>query len=214
VTTLGDLKAEVYEAAGGRNDTVVQTAAERGLNAGLLMATYIFEPPEQVAHADLTVTSAAELALTALTRLIRVNQVYNVSRSKVVNTLEYKWLNRVHIDEPTNPDVEYYSQMGTSLFFRPVPTASQSITLWYLQYPARLTLDAEALPFELHQDFVLAMGNIFVQAVVEENENVVMWSNLMTAVGTPEVEPTMISKLLRGEVSYDYIQRALSKSTV
>ena len=214
MTTLGDLKDEIYAATGGREDTVVQVAAERGINAGLLVATHLFEPPQQITTYDKAINTTGTMTFDELTRAIRINQVYNTTRSKKVHMLEYNLLDVIYQADDADPDIELYAQHGLTLYFRPVPTSSQDIRLWYLQYPERLNDDSDSLPFELHQDLVLALGNIFVQAVLEETENVNMWSSLMTQVGAPEVEPGLIRRLLKGEIPYDYLQRAVSKSTV
>lgn len=162
------------------NDQNTKDLVLYGINAGFLVATLLFEPPEMKVRQSATASSSGTyIDLSNLTRLLRVDKVYNQTAGKDVWPLSYKYIQIAYIE---GTSVQYYGIWGNYMYYKPQPSSNETLYIHTLTYPARLT-ELSPLPFETYQDFVLSIALGFGWAAHEEPESKAAWDNIAQVLG-------------------------------
>lgn len=214
MSTLLDLKNEVVFACGGRDDTDFLEAIERGINAGLLTASLLFEPPELRVSGSLTAPSTdTKVSLTGLTRPWRIEEVFNESSAEALFKLPFWALNTTWL--PSSGSVQFWALYGQVLHYRPQPDSNETLTVYYLQYPDQLGADSDEFPFSASlEGFTLAFAKEWAFGVLEEKESSDLWAGIVTALGVPEATSAEVRRLLREEWKFgNNVQGTLSKGS-
>lgn len=214
MTTVDEMRAEIYEGLGGRDDSVIQEASLRGLNAGCYSAFLLFQPPECRVRADLNCGSSDGWVSysTALTRPFRFEAVRNTDDAdKKVWPVEFNLWDILRM--PTSGSIQFFALYGTDFYYKPIPSASETVRIWYMQYPARLTAGDGVIPYPKHEDYILSIAQAFSFLVLEEDQSAGVWNQLADRFGIPDLQLSQIQRMMRGEVDVDYLSRVLSKSS-
>lgn len=213
MTTVDDMRGEIYEALGGRDDSVVQVAALRGLNAGVYTAYRILEPPESRVEGSLNCGSASGRIdwTSGLTRCDgRIEWVTNDDNDDAKvwllshHLLDVLWL-------PTSGSIQFYSMYGEYFYYRPIPTASETLTVGHIQYPERLDDGSDTIPYAKHEEYILSIATALTFLVLEEVESGSAWTQLADRFNIPAQLVSQIQRLMKGEVDVDYLQGILSE---
>jgi len=186
------------------------TMMNRAANTAILAAALLFEPPELRTSAPAVADdlgTAINLA-SSLLRNLRVEEVYNATGSQKVWPLGFHQLETFHL--PTSGNVLYYALYGNNMYYRPY--SNDTLTIYYFQYPARLS-GSEALPFDLHQDYIITFANAYVWATKEELEDVDMWQKIGQMTQTPLDVMTRTRQLMFKEKTLgNYVQGTIQTS--
>ncbi|MCW7076427.1 MAG: hypothetical protein OCU18_03935 [Candidatus Syntrophoarchaeum sp.] len=197
MTTRLDLKNEVRRALGGNDSDAATAGIERGLNAGLVAAAYLFEPPEVRETGTLnTASDSGRTVTSSLTRPMAITSVYSTTTDKKIFRLEFEQMDMPWV--PSSGDIQYYCLRGSYLYYR--PQAAETLTVYYLKRPPRLENDTDAYPFETLEDFVVAFGTAYAWAFLEENENVSMWNVLADRMSIPEARLLQVKQIMDGNI--------------
>lgn len=206
MTTRLELTEEVLEAIGRPDDAAAKAYAVRGINAGIITVGLLFEPPELRTDGTLTaLTTQNHVDMSTLTRLLRVDVVWNSTGSIHVWPLPFRLLQVLNL--PSSGNVEYYSQFGNTMYYKPIPTVAETLNVFYVQQPARLTDDTDLYPFEMHEDVVLAIGIEIAFGFLEEDGMVGAWQKITDRLGVPQTAAVQIRKALREEIDIEQLQR-------
>jgi hypothetical protein len=207
MATLLELENEVLEAIGRPGDATAKAYAKRSLNAGITLAGLLYEPPELRTNGTLIATNAQDYVdMSTLTRLMRVEAIWNSTGGDVVWSLPFDRLNVFNL--PTTGNVKYYALHGNTLYYKPTPTGNETLDIHFLQYAARLENDEDAYPFTMHEDFVLSIGAEITFGFLEEGEMLESWNAISERLGVPAQTAAQIRQALREEVDIGDIQRA------
>jgi len=209
VSTVQAILDDIYQSTGGRNDSVVQSLALRGVNMALMAATLLFKPSTQRTSGIVTATSSSSyVSLSPLTRWLVVEEVYNTeSNSKVW----YSQFNELDILPVTGSSVLIYSVYGNDLYYRPQPSTDENLRVYYLSYPDTVTA-TDSLPFTEGRDFVYNFTQTFVWAALEEGDAAGIWARLSNAMGNAYQELTSLRDALQRQEYGNYLQTAVPKS--
>lgn len=212
MTTLLALNQEVQELI-ARDDTTAKTMITRGINAGIVAATILYEPPEQRTTSNLTASNGvASVALSGLTRWLRIEEVYNSTGSNRVWPLSYHQLNSFYL--PTSGNVIFYALYGGTMYYKPTPSQDETLNVYFLQYPARVSNDGDTLPLSYYEDFILSFSTAFAFASLEEGESEQIWERIAAQLNLPFSALTKVRSVMREELpSGNDLQRALSESS-
>jgi hypothetical protein len=216
MATVNELRSEIYEALGGRDDSVAQVAALRGLNAGVYAAYRTLEPPECRITGDIVAGAAAgyfdwESELTRCDG--RIEGVINTSDDDAkVWFIEFHLWNVLW--KPVGESILYYTLYGENFYYKPIPTSSETLRLFYIQYPARLTLGADTIPYPKHEEYILSVATTLSFLVLEEVESGGAWNQLAEQYNMPATLISQMQRLMRGEVDIEHLQRIVSKGSV
>lgn len=207
MTTLLELENEVLEALGRPSDPTAKEYAKRGINAGVMLAGLLYEPPELRTNGNIVATNAQDyVSISTLTRLHRVEKVYNTTGSNVVWPLP---LSRLSVfPMPTSGNVKYYALHGNIMYYRPTPTGNETLNVYYLQHAARLTNDVDAYPFSMHEDFVLSIGVEMSFGFLEEDGMMGAWDKITERLGLPAQTAAKVRQALREEIDIGNLRRA------
>lgn len=214
MTTLATLRDEVYRSLGNRNDTDAQVWADRGINVGMIAYTLLNEPPEcrTLGYGNAVAAGTVIVLSTQLTRHVRLERVYNNTGSCPVLFIPFRMWDLLYF--PTSGNVQFYTLYGNSLYYKPLPTSTEQLYLYYFQLPARLDDSTDVYPFAMGEDFVLAFAKKWAWACLEEKEDSDMWSGLATDLALPEKLISDLRKYVREEWGYGAdVSKALSKGT-
>lgn len=198
--TIAAMLSEVQEAVGGRSDSIVNNAAYRGFNAGLIAAANKYEPNELHANDTIVVSASGRFVdfTTSLTQTLRILNVENTSNSnKKVYFLPYGGLDSYPI--PSGDNITFYSLHGKYMHVRPTPTAETTLRAFYIQYPDRIDSSTTDFPWTAHEDYVLMFGKVVAMAVLEESESSEIWSKIGDKLGLTEDMVEVIDRALKGE---------------
>jgi len=198
MATLKDLTDEIIRGL-GRSDSDAVEFARLGVNGGLYAAAILFEPPElKTSETGTAVNAGTAVDLSALTRLLRVDSVYNTTGSQEVFILPHSLLNVLYL--PTTGNVNFYSIYGQSLYYRPLPTGDETLTIYFFSYPTRLYDNGDTFPLGDHmRDFVLSFANAYAWANLEEVEDADMWLKINDKLGLPAATLTQVRRLMQKE---------------
>jgi hypothetical protein len=199
MSTLLDLRNELQSAMGGRDDDTAVYAQNRGINAGILTYAFLHEPPELRVSGSLTVSTGGYTNMDSLTRLLRIESIYNANGNKM-HRLPFHLLDHVWV--PSNPRMVIYAIYGHGLYCRPAPNTPEQVTVYYLRYPERLTANTDECPFEAHEDFILAFAMHYAWMYLEEGETSDNWAKVASAMNVPEAVISKTRKALRGQIVY------------
>lgn len=208
--TLDELRSEVYKAIGNRSGTDEQVWAARGINVGILAFALLTEPPEcrTSGYGNAVLAGTVININTQLTRPIRLERVYNVTRSCPVLEVPFRMWDLLWL--PTTGYVTYFTLHGYNMYYAPFPTGTEQLQMWYFQYPARLDDGADEYPFKGGEDFVLSFAKRWAWAQLEEKEDSEMWSTIANDLVLPEKLVSDLRKYTREEWGYESnVQRAL-----
>lgn len=203
MTTLGDLRSQVYASIGGRDDADAEMWADRGINAGMLAFALLTEPPEckTSGYGNALNTGVALDLTTQLTRHIRLDRVYNVTQSVPVQEVPFRMWDLYPL--PTSGYVRYFALHGNTLYYKPTPAGTEQLQFWYFQYPARLDDSSDSYPFTAGEDFVLAFAKRWAWACQEEQEDAQMWAGLASDLLLPDKTVADLRKYMREEWGYE-----------
>ena len=119
MTTFLELKTEVREALGGNTDSVATSGIERGINAGLVAAAYLFEPPEIKTSGSLSASSGSgSVSTSTLTRPMTISSVYSATQSLKLYRLDFEQMDARWV--PTSGNILFYClRLVYSLYISP-----------------------------------------------------------------------------------------------
>lgn len=187
MTAFGTLYQEVQDsiARSNANDTFAVQIAKRGVNAGMMAAGLIFEPPEMRTSANLVALTTQEYVSTAnLTRLQRIEEVYNETANARVYPLPFNMRNTFWIPPANN--VQFYSMHGWLMYYKPTPTANNTLNIYFLQYPAVLSDANTAFPFPTLEAYVISFATEYAWACLEESDSQQIWTRVNEKLTLPE----------------------------
>lgn len=197
MTTFLELKTEVREALGGNTNATATDAIERGINAGLVAAAYLFEPPEVKASGSLSATAAAgSVSTSTLTRPMLIESVYSATNSVKVYRLGFEMIDMPWV--PTTGIIQFYCLRGALLHYR--PQADETLTVYYMTRPARLQNDSDNYPFATLEDFVVSFGAEYAWAFLEEGDSSALWSKVADRVSVPEAKLFKVREAAQGGI--------------
>ncbi len=202
MTDFSTLYQEIQSSIGreSASDSLAVTVSKRGVNVGLFAAAFLFEPPELRTTGDLTASNTQDyVALSGLTRCYRVESVYNSTGSCHVYFLPYTQRQLLWL--PTSGYVRFWSLYGNTLYYKPIPSSSETLSVSYFQYPTKLDADDDTFPFPTLEGYVLGIGTEYAWACLEEGESSQMWSKLADKYSIPETAVSLIRRQIGKEVS-------------
>ena len=201
MTTFLEMKSELRKAMGGRDDAVATAAQERGINAGVAVAAAMHEPPELRTTGTLDVPTSGSVSLSSLTRPWRIEGIKNSSGGRMF-PLAFHLLDHLWIE--SSPTMQVYSLYGNTLHCRPKPSSVDTVTVYYLQYPARMDSDSDTYPFQEYEDFVMGFALHYAWMYLEEGDSSDGWLRVAKNLSIPEGAISTARKLLHGEVNLEY----------
>ena len=201
-STWLELKTMITDAL-GRADANALTIAGRGVNFGQLMAAILYDPPELQTTGSLTVSaSGTSVSLSTLTNLLSLIKIYNSTASKDVFIVPY---DKFTIIVPTGAgNVLYAAKFGTTLYTRPTPTVSNTLTASYRKYPSPLVADGTSIDFDHYDEFITTVGLRYAWACFEEPESSDLFSKVGELIGVPLAIGTKIRNQLEGVLRDGY----------
>lgn len=216
MTTLGEMRTELHRAVGD-NSTGTDAILLRAINAGIVAASILFEPPELRTSANITAASTSKTANVAngLTRHLKIDEVWNANANGKVWPLA---LNEMHALEslmPANGNVLFYALHGQLLHYRPQPTANQTLTVYYLQRANRVVNANDTIPLEDFEEFIMSFAMEFFWAFKEEGESQQGWQQISDRLGIPYGQLAQVRRALRGDAPDDHnVRGAVQPGTV
>ena len=186
----------------------------RAINAAVVATALLYRPAELKESGSLIATSALKyVSMTALSRFVTIDNIYNITGSCPVWQLELPELDVLQM--PTTGNVTFYAIYGDVLHYRPQPASDETLTVYYFALPLRLANLTDTLPLDMYQDFILSFAQSVVWAAYEETEDQAMWQKVSDMTGTPWNQITQIRDILNRQVPYvNNIQAVVSKDTV
>lgn len=207
MTTLGEIKTELYKSLGGRDDTEAQTWITRGINAGIMVHALMNEPPELKTFAAVvapTDRNGKELTAELGDDFIRIEQIYNTTGGCAMYRLPFHMLEVLNL--PTGDTVQYYAVHGNYLHARPITVTVQSLQVFYVKYPDRLVSDSDTFPFATGLELVMAIAHRWAWAAMEETDDEKLWSSVSEALGAPETSSAKLRAILGKEFPEDLLK--------
>lgn len=181
--TLLDLTNEITVNLGGRDDAVATTAIHNCINSAVELVCLLYDTPECRALGRLTFSIGVdELLVTGTARLLDIIKVRNETDSIDIGFIELEDLDWI---VPSGLIVRFYSRDGNAILVRPTPVKETQLLVRYSTYPARLTEDATALPYEGHDSQTVSVATMLAWAVFEEADSVSIWSKLVETLNVP-----------------------------
>lgn len=197
--------------ATAQSGTAADAIMLRAINAGIVASACIHRPPSLRTSGTLTASSGQKyVSLSTLSRWMTVDEVYNTSGSCKVWPLELSDLEVLPL--PTTGSILYFAVHGNTLYYRPQPTENETLTVYYLAFPARMTATSDTLPLPEHEDFIFSFAQAFTWAGFEEDTASGLWQKIGDALSISHKEITQIREVLNRQVPNVYdIQAALPK---
>ena len=178
MSTYADLKAQVLSAI-GRDDSVAEAYAEKGLNYGVLSAAILFSPPELDIKTDGAITAGNASAVIDSDVLLReIQTLYNSTDSKKIWLMPKDKFD-ILTGGLTGP-IEFATRHGMTIFFSPTAEHYTEIKVLYSSYPASVTNMAEDLPFINYDSFIVSEATTFSFSCLEEEESAKSFEGIAT----------------------------------
>jgi len=183
-STLTTLRAVVTDAL-GRTDTLAVSWADRGLNYGQLLAAKLYSPEELKTSSTLTVAaSGTSVSLSTLTGMYFLTSIYNITNAGPVYLGDF---NRFQYVVPTGAgNVKYAARYGSTLYTRPTPTATNTLTVYYVKYPTELTSASQTIDFDHYDSFITSFALQYAWACQEEKESSDIFTSILTTINSGE----------------------------
>jgi hypothetical protein len=209
MATFGTLKNIVCTSL-GRSDNDTKAIAGRGINAGMILGALLYEPKElRVFQTVATPLAAKYLSLSTLTRVLRVDDVYNETGQNKVWGLPFFALEYLTIPSSLT-HITFYAIYGERMYVKPVVVPSETLRIGYFQHPAVLTDDGAAFPYPSLEEFAVAFAHSYTWAAFEEPDSSGLWSKITNEWKIPQAIQLQARAILHREAIGD-IQRVMQQ---
>jgi hypothetical protein len=185
----------------GRDDSVADGFITQGVNFACILVALLFEPQELQATGSLTISgSGSSVSLATLTRLRVLKDVYNATSSLKVWSIPYERFNFVVPTETGN--VRFYSRDGATLYVKPSPSVSNTLTVHYSQFPSVVASGTDEISFSDKDSLVEAYALAYAMGCLEETEQGQFWQKLGETLMVPESMLLKARKYMEGGPNY------------
>ena len=193
--SLGDLKSDIYRNL-GRDDSTAESIIETAVNIAIELASLIFDIPELRYLGEITFSEGIdELFISGDNRLMDIIKARNTTNGI---ELGFVPIERLDLVSPTSGSVCIYSRDGNAMLVRPAPTESTVVKVRYSVYPVRLTDDADLIPFEGHDGYILSVATTIAFAAFEEIESSGLWNKIQQIAAVPYAKASIARKVIEG----------------
>lgn len=189
------------ETAMGQEGTVVDEHIRQGVNFAVALIALMFDPPELQTSGSLSISvGGTSVSLSTLTRPRLIKHVWNVTSAAQVFEVPFdKWLTLV---QTGSGNVKFYSRDGMTLYTRPTPTAGNTLTAYYNQYPDYLLSAGDEVPYAQYDDLINSYAQAYAWACQEEKDASDLWNTLGDKLGAPALVMKEARRFMEGYPNY------------
>lgn len=154
-SSLSTLETLVRKGLGGRDDSAANTVIDACINYSATLAALLFEPPELLTQANLTVlANNSNVSLSTLTRHLSIKSVYNSTNSTKMWYIPWETWEAVI---PANVgSTKYFSILGETLYVKDTPSANKTLSVGYNTYPSTMSNSNDTVSFDYHDSFIVS----------------------------------------------------------